>query len=453
MWIVLSGTALAGGYFYSDSGVVALGRGGAWIAGANTQFAQRYNPAGLVRVDAPTVNIGLTEVQQEIAFTRAPTADLTFDRVENQATPFEVPEFGLVTPVGKGWAIAVGFTSPFAPSSLYPSGGAQRYSIIDTGIYQFSVGPSVAYRPPSAEWFAVGMTLQWNYLQVNEALAITINGSDDPAADIDAAARVTDFFSPGVNIGMLIEPVPALSIGLDVVTPTSFRANGTGTLDFTGITFSDGLTQTVYTDDAVALNISLPVELKAGIAVRPVPEVEIEAAAVWQGWSSLSDILIEEVDVTLKVKDEEIWQLVIPEDQRAVDDHFVLPAGLRDTISLRLGGEWQATTGFAVRAGGFWESGAFPTSLLSVSLVDSNKNQLGGGASGWMLARRLRLDGGFAWILFPTVNVSDSTVTQVDAGVVTGMEPLVVGNGIYESHGWIAGASASWTFRKKKEGA
>src|SRR5690606_28273448 len=68
--LLASSPASAGGYYYSDSGIVATGRGGAWVAGANTQFAQWYNPAGLIRVERPTVNAGWSGVQQNVRFTR-----------------------------------------------------------------------------------------------------------------------------------------------------------------------------------------------------------------------------------------------------------------------------------------------------------------------------------------------------------------------------------------------
>ena len=61
---LLPASALASGYYYSDSGIVATGRGGAWIAGADTQFAQFHNPAGLIRIDKPTINLGWSGVQQ-----------------------------------------------------------------------------------------------------------------------------------------------------------------------------------------------------------------------------------------------------------------------------------------------------------------------------------------------------------------------------------------------------
>ena len=56
--LLMSAPAQASGYYYSDSGIVATGRGGAWVAIADTRFAQRYNPAGLIRSDKPTFNIG-----------------------------------------------------------------------------------------------------------------------------------------------------------------------------------------------------------------------------------------------------------------------------------------------------------------------------------------------------------------------------------------------------------
>jgi hypothetical protein len=83
-----------------------------------------------------------------------------------------------------------------------------------------------------------------------------------------------------------------------------------------------------------------------------------------------------------------------------------------------------------------------------VSLYDPSKWQIGGGTSLYFLDQRLRFDGAFAWVVFRSLETRDSTVTQINAldGPV-----LVVGNGDYRSHGWIAGASASWYFRPVKK--
>lgn len=444
MVLFLVATAHAGGYFYSDSGIIATGRGGAWVAGADTQFAQYYNPAGLIRVKSPTVNVGWSGVQQNVRFTRLAADETTFlPEVRNEARPFDVPEIGFATPVGDRFALAVGFYSPFAPSSLYDEEGPQRYSIKDTTIYQFSVGPSVAWQVH--DMLTLGLGLQWQYLQIGETIDITISGEDDPAGDVAVEARAKDLFTPNFNAGLLFEPHDQVSIGLAVQAPTSFAAHGTGSLDFEGNGVSVLLDETYYEDDDVRLNIDLPWVVRAGVAVRPVPKLEIEAAVVWQDWSALEDIVIEDIDVTI-----ESSSPVLPEDQRQVDDRIALPAGLSDTVSLRLGVEGDVHERVALRAGGFWENSALTPEEVSVALVDTSKIQIGTGASVWAIKDRLRFDAAFAWLFFKGLEIRNSTVTQIDAGVFPTTTPLVVGNGDLKSHGWIVGIAGSMSFPKKQ---
>jgi long-chain fatty acid transport protein len=442
MLMILAQSAFAGGYYYSDSGIIATGRGGAWVAGADAQFAQQYNPAGLIRVDAPTLNVGWSGVSQSISFTRQ-SADGTFqDPVENGAPPFSIPEIGFATPLGEKFAFAFGFTSPYAPSSSYPQDGPQRYSIVDSGIYYFSIGPSLAWRPHPM--FTVGAGVQYQYLELGQSVAITMTGADSPAGDISVSARAFQRFIVNANAGVLFEPHDAVSVGLSVQPGLKFNTRGTGTLDFTGNAFAGLLDQLVYTDEDVTLGGTLPWVVRTGVAVRPVPKLELEGAFVWQGWSSAKEIVIEGVDITVKTSSP-----LIPEEQRQVADSFSLPAGLTDTFSYRLGGEWQAHERVALRVGGFYETGSVEPSGISVALYDPWKVQVGGGGSVWVIPDRLKLDAALAGQFFQSLEVRDSTVTQVDAGVFPDINPQVVGNGDYRSSGFIVGVAANVAFPKR----
>lgn len=437
--LLLSTSALAGGYFYSDSGIVATGRGGAFVAGATGQFAQYYNPAGLIRVDRPTLSVGWSGVQQNVTFTRRKPDGTFYDPVRNEAAPFSVPELGFTTPLGSRVGFAFGFYSPFAPSSDYDPEGPQRYSVKDTLVYQFSVGPSVAVR--LHPMLTLGLGLQWQYLQVGETVDVTVSGVDDPVGDVGVEAGVVDPFTPNLNGGLLFEPHPMLAFGASVQPPTRFRARGDLSLDFEGNGLAVLLDETRYLDDDVALNIGIPWVLRAGVLVRPHPRVEVELATVWQDWSSLADIVIEDIDVEI-----ESTSPLVPEEDRQVDDTIELPAGLRDTVSLRLGAEARVHELLAVRAGGFWEGSALAEDEVSVALVDTPKVQLGCGASGFFLDEHLRLDASFAWLFFRSLEIRDSTVEQIDAGVFDTTVPLVVGNGDLESHGWVVGLAGSVAF-------
>lgn len=455
LWLLAPSLAHAGGYYYSDSGIVATGRGGAWVAGADTQFAQWYNPAGLIRIDAPTVNVGWSGVQQKVTFTRMGEDGTAFDPVENQAKPFNVPQLGFATPLGSGpagdFSLAIGLYTPFAPSSLYDEEGPQRYSVKDTTILQGSVGPSVAWRPAFLPQVVLGVGVNWQFLSVYEAVDISINGTEDPKQDVAIELGVQDFVKFGGNVGLLIEPVPQVSVGLSVIPPMRFHGKGRAGIDFTGTAVESVLAETVYEDPDVVASIDLPLVLRSGVAVRPVPKLEIEVAGVYQRWSRVRDIVVTDVAVEIQTNDSPIVDLALPPDSRVVDDDFVIPQNLRDTVSLRIGAEYRVLPELEVRVGGFREGSAVPPEYMDVALVDTAKTQVGAGASVFLLDQRLRFDGAFAMLFFDDAQVRNSKRVQTDAGLFEHTVPTVVGNGDYSSRGWIVGLQAQWAFRKVRE--
>ncbi|MFK7931452.1 MAG: OmpP1/FadL family transporter [Myxococcota bacterium] len=440
MLILLATLAQAGGYYYSDSGIVSAGRAGAWVAGADTQFAQRINPAGIIRVDAPTFNIGVTGVQQNIRFDRIDDTGVTLPTTQNEAPPFGVPQLGFATPIGDKFGVAFGFVSPYAPSSEYDPNGSQRYSIIGTDIWQFAVGGTVAWSP--VKQFTVGASVGTQALKVRDTLKVTTNGPDSdgadrPSGDILVTADTWDRVQPWWNLGVLIEPHERVSVGLSMTPPTAFKARGPGELDFTGHGLESALDQVVWTDDDVTLNVSIPVILRAGVAVRPIDGLEIELAGVYENWSALADLEVEDIDVTVT---SESFNL-----SRQVPPTLSLPSDFRDVVSIRLGGEWRATPGFEVRAGAMWERGALAPKNLSMALVDPNKAQLSLGGSGWVVDKRLRFDGMASLLMFPTLDIRDSEVTQVGIPVTSdSVDVGTVGNGTVQSSGWTLGVQLNY---------
>ena len=436
----------AGGYLYSDSGIVANGRGGAWVAGADTQFAQRYNPAGLIRIEAPTVNIGWSGVQQNISFERAKAEGGFYKPAVNEAPPFSVPQLGFATPLGEKFGFAFGFHSPYAPSSLYDEEGPQRYSVKDTTIIQFSLGPSLAWQPVPE--FTLGLSVHYQMLQVSQTLDITYSGIDNPGGDIAIGLSVMDAANINMNAGLLVEPIEQISIGASFEPPITYRARGTANVNFAGNAVEDMLNKTVYKDKDVKATIRLPMILRGGVAVRPVPKLEIETAVVWQQWSKSEDIPIEEVEFELDVVEDSFLEVLVPPEEQTINQDFEIPQNFRNTTSYRLGAEYAIIDELDWRLGGAYETGALLPKYMDVSLVDPAKWQIGTGPSVHLLDRKLRLDGAFSMIFFPDVNVVNSTRIQTDAGVLDGITPLVVGNGKYASNGWVVGLQASYIFRR-----
>ena len=265
--------AHAGGYYFGDSGIVAASRGGAWVAGADNQFAQLYNPAGIIRVDAPTINLGMSAVYQGVNFTRLDRGGNEMDLVTNQAGPFPVPQMGFAMPIGDKFGFAFGGYSPMAPDITFTEDGAQRYTLIDSSIFTYAFGATVAWKPVPA--FTIGAGVSWQIFRAAERLKVSTtlfpnsDGSDRPEDDVMVKIDTWDAATPGFNVGILLDPAPWMSIGLSVTPPTRFKSVGSASLDFTGHSLESVVSQVVMDDDKVVLNIDLPLVFRWGIAFRP----------------------------------------------------------------------------------------------------------------------------------------------------------------------------------------
>lgn len=462
-WIALGvGEAEAGGYYFSDSGVLAVGRGGAVIASADDQFAMYYNPAALSNIDVPTINVGMSLVQQSVHFKRMKADGTFFPELSNQAPPFKVPQGGVVIPFRKDLVGAVGFTSPFAPSNLWPADGPQRYNIIDSGVYQFFVGPSVAWTLTPAVTFGLG--LQWSFLAVQQQFKVTMSGVDEPEGDIGIDVGVADAFTPNINLGLILRPTDWLSIGLAIQPETPYDARGQVELDFTGNRF-EGLIgppagcaedakpeecPRIFRDDDIGFDLTLPTVLRAGIAVKPRGDLVIELATTYENWDVIDSLDVSDIDINLDVA-------ILGET--AVDKTLQVPTRYKDTASLRLGGQYTPIRFLSVRAGGMLESSAIEPRYMNVSLVDTRKAQIGGGVSVHLLDERLSIDTAFAFLALEKLQIRDSRVVQTNAEVYDPELPLpglgpggeVTGNGDVRSSGWVLGAQLRWAFRPLKK--
>ena len=93
---VLPSTAFSAGFYALDEGIRAIGRAGAFTAGADDLTAQYYNAAALKNQTGTAFMFDLAAVQQAVTFdhrdiTDIDEADYNYDPVKNQALPMPVP--------------------------------------------------------------------------------------------------------------------------------------------------------------------------------------------------------------------------------------------------------------------------------------------------------------------------------------------------------------------------
>lgn len=451
-----AGTAQAAAYYFTDAGTRALGRGSAFVAGADDLSSQYWNPAGLARMDRAQAYISGSLVGQYVYFDRAdePDNDLTFDPVENQSPPMKIPALGFATKFGlPDWTFAVGLYSPYAPDLEYPSDGPQRYILNDMLIWEFANGVSVAHTFTDwAPWLTLGVGLSAWTLRVEQALALTVGLADEPvqnenpANDIDVAISVWDTFTPSWNAGLLADPTDWLTVGLSVQPPVAYHAKGSISADFTDNVFSDFIDGTTFTDEDATMLLTVPLVLRGGVAWHPNDRFEWEVAGVYEGWHILDMVTITDIDLVIKAKEGGM----LPSDAVVTND-ILLPTYYHDAWSVRTGVEYDLNPHLTGRAGAYYEAPGIPDSTEGVSFVDGQKVGLGLGAGVHMGDFTVDLGGAYTQLfsreitetqlqqLFLKVDLADPSQSAVLNGKYVGL-------GTFKSHLTFMSAALTWKF-------
>lgn len=448
LWL-LAAPAFASGYYYIDSGARAIGRGGAFVVGADDLSAQYYNPAALKNIKRPLFNLQGWAAAQYVNFDRADDEDGTvFEPVENESPPIYEPAAGFATHLGglhpylSRTHFALGLYVPTAPYLAYPADGAQRYQLVDSLIWQAYAGPSVAHE--ITPWLTVGASLQYTFLRVEERLNATVclrpdpadcadeSVADDPANDLALSVSNWDPFKLSWNAGFIVTPHPMIEIGASVQPPISYEAPGTLGASFSeDFILADQLDGTTFEDPDTLLKVTVPLTIRTGVQVTPIEALRIEADWTYTQWSTMSEFRITNMDMVVPHKE---GAALLDEDLEVTDD-VVFRTGFQDAWSIRLGGDYKITDWAQVRLGGHYESSALPTATTGVNLPEAPKFGVGVGGT-FTIAKRVALDVGFAEQFLGTQHITDSQVAQQalwtdasnpeDSAVVPGR---IVGNG------------------------
>ena len=465
---MLSFLLIASGYastFYlSDIGVRGMSRGGAYVAGANTISAQWYNPAALTRIKGGMFGIDTAVVHQFIDFDRSdypgegpldengdPT-DLINDPISNSAKPVVIPHMGFAYGWDKFTAF-VGFTTPYAGDFSYPADGPQRYSLIDTVVIHTFTGPSFAYQ--ALPWLSIGGGVSWNTMKIGQSRQIALYM--DSEADIERAQNreTTDFdvlfeveaqdqSAIAYNFATLIEPEHRKwAFGLMVQPQIAFDATGFMKADFSENTYNGLFQETKVEDTEITLDVTMPAIVRTGFLYRPVDNLEIECAYVWEGWSSIKELVVDNVNMELETL----------AGVSTLEGPIILPTGYGNSHSIRLGTELTQKK-YSLRSGILFETAGVPQNNLSVSLVDTQKLGFGLGGS-FHPSSKLSIDVGLFSAFLPTVESQGSLGKRIAATVNVPeqeaqiVEDRTVADGVYSSQTLLGSVGLTYRFAQR----
>ncbi len=462
---LLSPVVEASTYYLSDVGIRAMGRGGAFVAGADDISAQWYNPSALTRISGTHFQLDVMGVKQQIYFDRldypgeGPTVDgnptdLTTDPISNSAPPLPIPHFGFIHDFGNpDLTVLLGFTTPYATDMKYPAGGAQRYSLEDSLVIHTFTGPAVAYR--IKPWLSVGIGTSWNYMIVGQSMQVGLQvpfgdcqgETEDPKCDIGFEAYTKDAKMFTWNLSATVESLDQRFAAALMFQPKiKYDATGWLKADFSNNTFYESgfILSETSEDKDITIEADLPIIIRTGLLFRPTPTFEIELSGVYEGWSTLQSLDVKNVNMTIEMNE-------FLGDAEVTDD-ISLPTNFTDSYSLRLGWDWDQSKQWNFRQGFFFESTGLKQEYMSPALVDRNKVGLGLGAS-WSPNPKWTFDSALFGATMGSWEVNNSNSKQItvfvdptsDSGarVIDGRS---VANGLYKSTNWLGGLSVTHHF-------
>lgn len=462
--------AAAGGFYLLERQGRALGRGGAFVAGADDPGALHFNPAGLAFAP-PSLLVDATFTPFGVDFTRR-IGDETLPTVHGQAAPVPIPTIAGTFDLGvPNVMFGAGLFAPNAAQMTWPDqvdvGGQQlaapqRYSVLSLeGSLITSLTVGAAWRPIPELSIGIAPALVFGSLATRTTLSscdgIICAFPEDPEYDAVSQLSLNPLFSFTLAAGITYDAGP-VRLGASVTTP--YALDGTGHINVRppgAASFDGAFTRSregscgAVSDEEIAMsiergarhrcqdaradvNVPFPWVVRVGAELRAIEHLRIEAAVVWETWSVQQQISIRPRDVwfadSVGFLDYQIGEISIPRR-------------MHDTISVRLGGELDVIPEVTVRAGGYYESSSFDDTMLNALLVDSDKVVFGVGAS-IELTRGLVLDvnAGYGHLFARDVTTSQLTAQNPIRPAAGDAPPI--GNGTYSMTAPFGGLGIRW---------
>ena len=240
-----------------------------------------------------------------------------------------------------------------------------------------SISPLIAYK--INDMISIGATLNLNYGMFS--IKMHAGEAELPippfALDLGQYEESMNGWGLGVTFGVLVKPSKAMSFGLTVRTPS--------TVKFYGDAQISNLSRLGYSGtSALKRDLTFPLWIAGGVAVRPMDKLLLTADVQWTKWSTIKTLNTDFTDPA--------WKALMRlggQDARRMD--------WADKAQLRFGAEYILNDSLALRAGYYYDPTPSPDTTINVLLPSYTFNTVTFGA-GYRVSG-LQLDFGLEYLM------------------------------------------------------
>jgi long-chain fatty acid transport protein len=392
----LGGVASGNAFNINEHDARVSGRGGASVASNTTASSVSFNPGGIPIAEGTQVIINASLYLAEGSY-QLPTTG----KIETDSPPSLVPAFYITHRLTDMFAVGLGVQLPFGLTVSWPEGHPQDDIIQDQTLRTYFITPSIGvnlnkYVPGLS--IGGGLDIVPATVQLENVLPFgTVNGTADLGGD---AVGV------GGRFGVMYHPpqVPGLKVGVMYRSQVSLDFDGTGDFDA-----PEPFRQALPPDGDVSTTLKMPMSVWGGIAYSApqLPQLEVELNAVWLDWSAFDEIRIN-----------------LPGTNAMGEPNVqVSPQDYEDTLTWRIGVEYQLNKKTALRAGFIYDPTPIPRETQSARLPDIDRKNVsfGGSYDFGPLAAHL----GFLWVTPGERDTTDQMPRPPFAGTY-GVEAFVM---------------------------
>jgi long-chain fatty acid transport protein len=361
----------AAGYSIYEQGAAALGMAGAATASVSDASAVFFNPAAMTRLEGTRIYVGASALQPVTKFTGQnpyPGADGSADMVRQTFYP---PTVYATHSWKKGYAVGVGFNSPFGLGVEWdPTTFMGSYLVTKADLKGLNASLCLAYAPNEKWSFAAGGNMMMAKVelknQVYKNLSVYPGLGTEHVADVELTSDFTP--APGWNAAVLFTPQPEWKLGAYYRSKVVVHVDD-GTADFTNIPIGapyeavDAALAAALKDQGVSTVLRFPAMWSLGAAYNPKPDWTVEADFNLHEWKVFSDLPID-------------FESALTPDKRKVENYS---------------NAWQARTGaeyrrgcLAYRAGYYFDKSPAPIEAVTPLLPDADRHGVTLGL-GWAL--------------------------------------------------------------------
>lgn len=262
--IMLAGSAAAVGFRLPNQDAEGIARGNAFAATADNPSAIYYNPAGITQLEGQHLSLGTYFISTNIDYESA--TGVTTSTVSDFQL---VPQIYYVnSPEGVPYSFGLGLYAPYGLGIDYQSDDAFSTLAQEGKLLYACLNPVVAYEVSSELSLAAGFT--FNYSEVTLKRRIGFLPNDQFRFEGDGVAG-------GFNLGLLWQPMPEWSFGLNYRSATE--------IDYQGDSIAepyDGYRSTEAT-------LVFPDNIVAGVSYHPGELWNFEFNLDWTDWDQVND--------------------------------------------------------------------------------------------------------------------------------------------------------------------